>query len=240
MTDRVKGIIENIHAKNLDQEVGETLKKILEILKEDKEATYNDFAILVRANDSAGPFIRALERAGLPYQFLASRGLYSKPVILDLISYFKLLDNYHEGAAVYRILNLPILEIPDIDVATITQYSHRKTKSLFDALLELPLISGVSAKTQEKVAFILSLIKKHSQMAREKSVSEMEAMALKSRRKVIGFVSKTPDYSQYTNEHARTQCSSIVNNQAGNLPIVWINEGPWDGYEMDYSVSKRC
>jgi DNA helicase-2/ATP-dependent DNA helicase PcrA len=168
-----QGIIEHIHAKNLDQEVGETLKKILEILKRDKDATYNDFAILVRANDSAIPFIKALERANLPYQFLASRGLYSKPVILDIISYFKLLDNYHEGTAVYRILNLPVFEILDTDIAIITQYSHRKTKSLFDALQELILIPGVSAKTQEKIAFILSLIKKHGQMAREKGVSEI-------------------------------------------------------------------
>jgi len=168
-----EGFMEHIHAKNLDEEVGLTLKKILEILKNDKEATYNDFSILVRANDSASPFIRALDRANLPYQFLASRGLYSKPVILDIVSYFKLLDNYHEGAAVYRILNLPFLALLDTDIAAITQYSHRKTKSLFEALQELPLVPGVSFKTQEKIAFVLSLIKKHSLLAKEKSVSEI-------------------------------------------------------------------
>jgi DNA helicase II / ATP-dependent DNA helicase PcrA len=168
-----KGIVEHMHTKNLDQEVGFTLKKILEILKKDKEATYNDFAILVRANDSAIPFTRALERAGLAYQFLASRGLYSKPIILDIISYFKLLDNYHEGTAVYRILNLPFLEISETDIAAITQYCRRKTKSLFEALQELALIPGISAKTQEKVVLILSLIKKHSMDSHEKSVSEI-------------------------------------------------------------------
>ena len=167
------GTIEHIHAKNLDDEVGQTLKKILEILKRDKESTYNDFAILVRANDSAIPFIKALERANLPYQFLASRGLYSKPVILDIISYFKLLDNYHEGTAAYRILNLPFLEIAETDIATITQFCRKKTISLFDALQGLTLIPGISAKTQEKVAFVLSLIREHSQMAREKGVSEI-------------------------------------------------------------------
>jgi DNA helicase-2/ATP-dependent DNA helicase PcrA len=168
-----QGIVKHIHAKNLDEEVGETLKKILEILKRDESANYNDFAILVRANDSAIPFIKALERAGVPYQFLASRGLYSKPVVLDIISYFKLLDNYHEGSAVYRILSLPFLRIPDADISNITQYSRKKTKSLFEALEELPLIPGISRDTQENVAFILGLIKKHSQMAREKGVSEI-------------------------------------------------------------------
>jgi DNA helicase-2/ATP-dependent DNA helicase PcrA len=168
-----KGVIEHINAKTIDQEVGQVIKKILEILKSDKEASYNDFAILVRANDHALPFIRALERADLPYQFLASRGLYSKPIILDVISYFKLLDNYHEGTAVYRILNLPFLEINEADIASITQYCRKKTKSLFEALQESTLITEISLKTQEKIAFVLSLIKKHSEMAKTKGVSEV-------------------------------------------------------------------
>ncbi|MCX6764390.1 MAG: UvrD-helicase domain-containing protein [Candidatus Nealsonbacteria bacterium] len=170
---RQGGIIEHISAKNLDEEVGKTIKKILEILKRDKEVNYNDIAILVRANNTANVFTKALERAGLPYQFLASKGLYSKPIILDVISYFKLLDNYHESPSVYRILNLLFLEIPYQDIINIIQYSHRKTKSLFEAMEELALIPGISERAQEKIPFILSLIKKHSALSREKIVSEI-------------------------------------------------------------------
>ncbi len=168
-----EGIIKHISAQSLDQEVGEVIKKIFELLKEDKDASYNDFAILVRANDTATPFIKALERAGIPYQFMASRGLYSKPIILDVISYLKLLDNYHEGSAVYRVLNFPIFDIDEKDIATITQYSHKKTKPLYEALEESSLIPGLSPKTQETIALILSHIKKHSLLAREKSVLEV-------------------------------------------------------------------
>ncbi len=167
------GTIEHIFAKSLDQEVEKTVKKILEILKMDRDAAYNDFAILVRANNAANLFTKALERAGLPYQFLASKGLYSKPVILDIISYFKLLDNYHESTALYRILNMPFLEILPQDIIKLTQYSHKKTKSLYEAMEELPLIPGISQKTQEKIAFVLSLIKKHSVLAQKKTVSEI-------------------------------------------------------------------
>jgi len=174
-----KGIVGRIHGKNIDGEVGEVIKKILENLKRDgladpsQASSYSDFAILVRANDSAIPFVKAMERAGLPYQFLASRGLYSKPVVLDIISYFKLLDNYHEGSAAYRILSFSFLEISDSDIAAITHYSRKKTKSLFEAMRELPIIPEVSGKTQEKVSFILGLIKKHGQIAKEKGVSEV-------------------------------------------------------------------
>ena len=170
---RQGGIIEHIQAESLEEEVNKTIKKILEIQKSDKDTDYNDFAILVRANDAANPFIKALERAGLPYQFLASKGLYSKPVVLDVISYFKLLDNYHESPAVYRILNLPFLEIPPQDIMKLTQYSHKRTKSLYEAMEELPLIPGISSKTQEKIVSVLSLIKNHTIFAKEKTVSEI-------------------------------------------------------------------
>jgi len=170
---KAEGVIEHIAAKNLEEEVKKTLKKILDILKKDKDASYNDFAILVRANDAAGVFIKALERAGLPYQFLASRGLYSKPVILDVISYFKLLDNYHESPAVYRILNMPFLGIAPEDIMKLTQYSYKKTKSLYEAMDELPLITGIAPASAEKIVFVLSLIKKHTSLVKEKSVSEM-------------------------------------------------------------------
>ena len=37
------------------------------------------FAILVRSNDGAEPFVHALDRAGVPFQLMALRGLYGVP-----------------------------------------------------------------------------------------------------------------------------------------------------------------
>lgn len=171
--DRCQGKIEHLCAKTVEEEAKETVKKILGILKKDKDASYNDFAILVRANDAAIPFTKALERSNLPYQFLASKGLYSKPVILDIISYLKLLDNYHESPALYRVLNMPFLDILPEDIMKLSQYGHKRTKSLYEAAEELPLIFGLSKAAQEKIPFLLSLIKKHGFLAKEKAVSEI-------------------------------------------------------------------
>lgn len=168
-----KGIIEHLHFRDSDKETQGVVNKIIEILKSDKEASFNDFAILARTNESANSFAKVLERANLPYQFLASRGLYAKPIILDIISYFKLLDNYHEGSAVYRVLNLDFLEIPIEEIIKITQYCRQKTKSIYEALQELPLISGLSQKTVSQINFLLGLIKKHTELARLKNVSEI-------------------------------------------------------------------
>ncbi|MFH1423338.1 MAG: UvrD-helicase domain-containing protein [Candidatus Nealsonbacteria bacterium] len=174
-----EGIIEHLHAPTLSEEVSKTIKKIQQILKKDKETPFNDIAILSRTNDAVIPFIKALEKAGLPYQFLASRGLYAKSAVLDVISYFKLLDNYHESPALYRILNLPFLDINSEDIAKLTQYSFRKGKSLYEAMGDLSLISAISEKSRKTILSISSLIKKHTAMSREKTVSEIMIAFLK-------------------------------------------------------------
>jgi len=174
-----QGVIEHLHALTLDEEVAKVIKKIEQTLKKDKQATYSDIAILSRTNDAVIPFIKALEKAGLPYQFLASKGLYSKPVVLDIISYFKLLDDYHESTALYRILNLPFLNISADDIALLTRYAGRKGKSLYEALGDLPLVQGISEKSRREMGNILSMIKKHAALVREKKVSEVMVIFLK-------------------------------------------------------------
>lgn len=168
-----EGIIEHLHFKTAEQEVQGVINRIVGILKEQKDASFGDFAILVRANESANAFARACERSGIAYQFLALKGLYSKPVILDIISYFKLLDDYHEGSAVWRVLNMPFLGIPVQDIAKITHYNAKKSQSLFESLSELVLIPGISPAAQAGIGNLLSMIQKHAAMAAEKNVSEV-------------------------------------------------------------------
>ena len=171
--EKGKGEIEHLHFKTADQQVRGIIGKILQILKTDKDAGFSDFAILVRANKSANSFSRALERVGLPYQFMALRGLYGKSVILDIISYFKLLDNYHESTAAFRVLNLPPFEIPIVDVAEISRYSNKKSQSIYQSLKESSLIPNLSKNTIKKIELLLNMIKKHSDKAVQRSTSEL-------------------------------------------------------------------
>ncbi len=168
--DRGKGVIEIIRAADLAGEVEAVVDKIMELKRTEKEATWNDFAILIRANDSANDFIPELDRRGLPYIFGASRGLYSKPVIMDVISYFKLLDNYHESAAVWRILNLPIYKFSEADLINFNHLAGKKALSLFEVLNQAEVFK-FSAELKEKIKSVLALVAKHTALARRQPVS---------------------------------------------------------------------
>src|SRR3989338_609358 len=101
-----KSKVEYIYKNTLDEEVRHVVAEILHLKKEDTDATWDDFAILVRANSHAEPFIQALERAKIPYEFLSAAGLYRQPIVLDCFAFLKVIDHYHESTAVYRLLCL--------------------------------------------------------------------------------------------------------------------------------------
>jgi DNA helicase-2/ATP-dependent DNA helicase PcrA len=166
-----KGEVEHIHAKTLQGEAVKTANKIIELYNKDKNSNYSDFSILVRSNSEADVFMKAFERAGLPYYFLASKGLYSKPVIMDIISYFRVLEDHYDSTSLYRVLSIPFFNIPSEDLAKINHYSKYKAKSLYE-IMKLSLIPGVSKKTKETLNFILKNIKKHSSFSKNNLVSE--------------------------------------------------------------------
>ena len=128
-----RSLITHIHYQTLEEEVRGVVEKIREI-HENKSVVWDDIAILVRANSHAEPFISALERAGIPYEFLASSGLYRQPIVLDCVNFLRVVDNYHESTAVYRLLRMPFLNFKENDLQKINYSREKKSVSFYEAI----------------------------------------------------------------------------------------------------------
>ncbi len=168
-----QAVIEHLASETLDDEVSLVAEKIFQLKEADKDFSWNDIGILVRANDSAKPFTEGLNRAGIATQFLASSGLYNKPIILDIIAYLKLLDDYHESPALYRVLNLPVINIPLKDLIKLNYFAKRKSWSLYETLKQAPTISSIKQGTLQAINKVLGFIESHTQLAKAKSVGQV-------------------------------------------------------------------
>lgn len=167
-----KGEVKVLHAPNLYKEAEETVDKILE-LSQKENIGFNDFAILVRANDHAEPFISELSRRGLPFMFVANRGLYRKPFILNLLAYMGLLDNYHETENLFRVLNTKKFKILETDLILLSQISKQKSISLYEAITHAKQLNKLSSESLKKIEELIRLVNQHTAQAREMSASEM-------------------------------------------------------------------
>jgi len=199
-----KGEIKVFHLKTQEEEAEKVAEKIIELKNKDKEASWNDFTVLVRANNYADVFIQAFSKVGIPYQFLASVGLYKKPVILDILAYLKLLDNYHESAALYRILNSPVFALKQQDLSSLSYWANRKGWSLYETLEKSNSLQGISSDGLNKINRLLGLIQKHSQQAREENVGRV----------ILSFL----EDSGYLKLLSRAESQEMVDN------IDWLNQ----------------
>jgi DNA helicase-2/ATP-dependent DNA helicase PcrA len=155
--------IEFIHADRVENEAETVAKKIQEIKKEG-EFDYKDFAILVRANNHSEPFGRALQRKGIPYQFLGPGRLFKQPEIIDLISYLKVLYNFEDSVAFYRLLSIDHFGVSGRHLAELGNYSRKNNVSLFVAAEKVG---------DAKVKIITDLISKHLELVKKDSAGQI-------------------------------------------------------------------
>jgi len=160
-----KGVIEHLHGQNLEDEVKLVVDKIIDIYNKNENLKWSDFAILIRANSSANEFIYALEQAKVPYNFLASKGLYAKNIILNILAFLKLLDSYHESVAMYRFISMPLWNIPHKEIMNFNYWAGRKGVSLYESLRQAGELKVISGDTQQKVTSIMKLINHFSEIA---------------------------------------------------------------------------
>lgn len=155
------GKVEFIYGNSGNDEAELVVAKILELKKINNKLKWSDFALLCRANSSIDQFVPALLRVGVPYVTSAVSGLFRQKIILDSLAAFRLVDNYHESSAVYRLLTCPVYSLSFEDISKLTHFCQRKSCSLYEA------VKGVSAGEvvlsvdgQKKVTKFLEEIKK--------------------------------------------------------------------------------
>jgi len=142
-------------------------------LYEQKKGEWLDFAILVRANDTADAYVKELTRLGIPNQFVSLKGLYFKEIILDCLAYLRLLDNYHESSALFRVLNMPAFKVSHLDIITINKFARLKVWSLFEALKNISAIANISETGRTNIDKLLELLDKHSKLVADSEPSKI-------------------------------------------------------------------
>ena len=162
-----------IHADRVENEADLVSEEIIKLVKKKtNKLTYKDFAILIRANNHADPFIRAFERKGIHHQFLGPAKLFKQDEIIDLISYFKVLYNLEDSESFYRLLSIELFDINPLDLIKIGNLARKKNKSFFDACGKLDQLE-LRKDTKEKIEKIVILINKHLGIINKQTAGEI-------------------------------------------------------------------
>jgi len=169
----VDGSVETWSLASESEEIVAIIDYIKDEYSRSEEIKWSDFAILIRSNREADKFINEFIRRGIPCQFMSMRGLYYKPIILDCLAYFKLLDHYHESAALYRVLNSRPFLLSATDLVELSALARRKAWSLFEAAKNNNLAPKISQAGREIIEKLMRLINEQSLSASQQTPSRV-------------------------------------------------------------------
>lgn len=152
--------VQVLYAERVEDEAERVVKEIRMLMDDGgKTLRWKDFAILVRANAHADPFVRSLQRAGIPYQFLGPGQLFRQPEVKDIIAYLKTLTDINDSVSMYRVLTMDVFAIPPRDVAELVSQAKQNNISLFASCEKFSAILSESGK--KKIEMLVSMIYKH-------------------------------------------------------------------------------
>ena len=128
---------QEIFADTLSEEADLVAAEIEKLMKpkgqspKAKGYSYRHFAILVRANQHADHFLRALNMRGIPHKFVGSSGLYQQEEVSLLISFLTAITNFEDSLNLYALATSDIYQMSPTDAIQLTSYAKRKNRPLY-------------------------------------------------------------------------------------------------------------
>src|SRR5262245_18549613 len=134
---------------------------------------YRDCAILVRANDDADPFLRALNVAGIPWTFSGNAGLYGRPEVRLLIAFLRSVAHPDDSVSLHYLASSDIYQVPIVDLTRCATHADRKNRWLFDVLRAVPDEVELSEEGRAAVRRLLADLERYMELARERPTGEV-------------------------------------------------------------------
>lgn len=162
-----------IHEKRVENEADRVALEIKNLISDSRNnLNYGDFAILVRANNHAEPFMRSLERHGLPYQFLGPGKLFRQPEIIFLISYLKVLYDLDDSQAFLKLLSSDYMSIVPRDLVRLSNSAKKQNCSLFE-VIEKAEDLVLTPETHKKLETLITVIKTQIEKIHKASAGQL-------------------------------------------------------------------
>ena len=130
--------------------------------------SYDDMAILYRTNAQSRVIEEQLIYENIPYKVYGGQNFYARKEIKDIVCYLKILVNPSDDNSLKRIINVPKRGIGDASVAKIQEFALANDISLYDAMLDIEEVPGMS-RAVDKISKFTELIECFKAMLAEES-----------------------------------------------------------------------
>jgi DNA helicase II / ATP-dependent DNA helicase PcrA len=137
----------------------------------------NDVAILVRSNDDADPFLRALNLRAIPWTFSGNAGLYGRPEVRLLLAFLRAVAHPDDSVSLHYLASSDLYGVPIVDLTRCATHADRKHRWLFDVLkgaeTNPELSSELGEEARSAIRHLVSDLVRYMELGREMPTGEL-------------------------------------------------------------------
>ncbi|MFA5234702.1 MAG: UvrD-helicase domain-containing protein [Sulfurimonas sp.] len=143
-----------LNSNDENEEARKIASKISKLL--DSGVKAENIAVLYRVNVLSRSIEEGLNRSGIAYKLVGGLRFYDRAEIKDLISYIRVITNFHDDFSFKRIVNKPKRGLGKASVDKIELAAHENGSSIFEYIKKVPiseleaLVKAKNAKTLKK------------------------------------------------------------------------------------------
>jgi len=161
--------VEHLHFDTLSAEA-EAVAEMIAQKVAGADFKYGDFCVLVRSNNAADPYLRALAEKKIPYRFSGNRGLYQREEIRLLLAFLKTVADSRDSQSLYHLALSEIYRMPMADLQLslgVHDRTHRPLLGIFRKPDEFEWSEPLSAEGRMTMAKIVSDHDKYLEKSRQ-------------------------------------------------------------------------
>lgn len=166
--------VQHLHFDSVSTEADE-VARMIEMRVREKGMKYEDFAILVRSNNDADPFLRALNVRGIPWRFTGNQGLYRREEIRVATSFLRLMANINDSLSFFHLLSSEIYVFDMLILNQLSYLAHKANRSLFSVFNDMGSfgVEGMNEGEKRRAEEIVEELKFYLQQSRTLTTGQL-------------------------------------------------------------------
>jgi len=126
-----------LNSNNENEESRKIAQKITKLLNNGTSG--KEIAVLYRVNALSRSIEDGLNRSAIPYKLVGGLRFYDRAEIKDLISYIRVITNFHDDFSLKRIVNKPKRGLGKASIDKLELAAHLNGTSIFEYIKSIPL-----------------------------------------------------------------------------------------------------
>ncbi len=168
-----------LNSNDENEEARKIATKITKLL--DSGVSAENIAVLYRVNVLSRSIEEGLNRAGINYKLVGGLRFYDRAEIKDLISYIRVITNFHDDFSFKRIVNKPKRGLGKASVDKIELAAHAAGSSIFEYLKKV------------STAHLEELVKKKNAKTLKKFIKDIQSVAKVVEESAYNFIDVLED-----------------------------------------------